>query len=114
VTIAIRSPIIGLVRNPHVAVVGHFLPLTVGIQVLRTGVAMVGVTPRLGVLDQVIAVGIPAIPVVGVGSLRNLVLGRGGVAANRRHFAAAWGKPFPRGPLDGIGKCDGGLRWVDF
>src|SRR5580658_1777461 len=87
VAIAIRSPAIGLVRNPHVAIVGNILPASVGVEVLAAGVVAVGVMPRLRVLNHVIAIAVPKIPVIAGGSIRNFVLRGVAVAANGCHLA---------------------------
>ena len=94
VAVAIRNPTICLVRNPHVAVVRHILPIPVSVQILRSGVATVGVMPGIRTLDHVIAVAIPAIPIVAIWSRRDLVLRGFTVAAHgshisRVHFGAA-------------------------
>src|SRR6202035_2034719 len=85
VAITIRSPAIGFVRNPDIAVVRNILPTTVGIQILGAGVITVGMTIGVGVLDHVIAVAVPAIPVVARRSCGNLVLRGLSIAAHRRH-----------------------------
>ncbi len=88
IAIAIRNPAIWLVGNPHIAVVGNVPPIAVGVQILRSGITAVGVTPGVGAADHVIAVAIPAIPIVTVRGRGDLVL-----RATRRR-RAPW--PFHR------------------
>src|SRR5450755_3472414 len=87
VAITIRNPAIGFVRNPDIAVVRNILPTTVGIQILRAGVITVGMTIGVGVLDRVIAVAVPAIPVVARRSCGNLVLRGLSIATHGRHVS---------------------------
>src|ERR1035441_8874739 len=88
-TVAIRNPSIWFVRNPDVAVVGLILPITIRVQVLRSRVAAVGMAPRTGVADHVVAIAVPLIPGVAIRSRGNLVLRGISVPANRGHLAAA-------------------------
>src|ERR1051326_4678019 len=67
VAVPIRSPVIRLVRNPHVAVIWNVLPSAVRVQILRSGVATVGVTPGVRVANDVITIAIPAVPIVAIG-----------------------------------------------
>src|SRR5215469_6794800 len=45
VSVAIRSPLTRLIGIPNVAVIVDVAPLTVGIEILRTGVIAIGVVP---------------------------------------------------------------------
>src|SRR5450631_253334 len=88
VAVAIRSPALGLVGNPHIAVVRDVLPTAVGVQILRSGVVVIRVMPGAGVADHVIAVAVPLIPSVAIGSRRDLVLRGIGVAPHGRHVSS--------------------------
>jgi len=43
VAIAVRNPSLRLIRNPDLSVVGRILPFTVGVEILRSNVILVGV-----------------------------------------------------------------------
>src|ERR1700722_9760179 len=100
VAVAVRSPAFRLVRHPNIAVVGNVLPIAVSIQILTAGVIAIGVVPRLRVANQVIAIAVPAIPVVALGSSGNFVLRGIGVATDRGHVAVMnFGAALRRGNL---------------
>src|SRR5579863_2488361 len=87
VAVTIGSPVRGLVRNPHIAVVRYVFPAPVRVEILGAGVVAIGVLPRAGVADHVVAVAVPCIPLVAIRSGGNLVLRGTAVAAHRRHFS---------------------------
>src|SRR4029077_19097731 len=57
--ISIRSPVRSLRRNPHLTVVGHFGPRAVTVQIFRSGVVAVCVSPAGGILNSLIAIVVP-------------------------------------------------------
>ena len=85
--ITIWNPAVWLIRHPDVAIVRHIPPIAVRIKVLRSGVVVIGVPPGTGIANQVIAIAIPAVPVVAIRSLGNLILRRLGIAAHRSHIS---------------------------
>jgi hypothetical protein len=100
VAIAIRNPSHRLIRNPDIAIVRLVLPTSVGVQIFGSGVVAVGVLPRLRGVNHVITVAVPAVPIVAVRSVGNLVLSLLSGSANRRHFAfLQFGDTLRRGNL---------------
>src|ERR1700692_4612483 len=87
VAVTIRNPASRLIRNPDLTIVRLVLPPSVGIQIFRAGVVAIGVTPRLRTVNHVVAITVPAVPIVAIGSLRNLILGFLSASANGRHLA---------------------------
>ena len=55
---------------------------------MGAGVAPVRMAPRIGILNQMVPITIPLIPIVAIGCRCNLVLRLIGVAANGRHVAS--------------------------
>src|SRR5262249_1547699 len=70
----IRRPGGLLIWLPDVAVTWHINPAAVGIQVMGACVIRIGLPPSVGVLDQVVAVLVPAIPIGARRRFGNLVL----------------------------------------
>src|SRR5262245_51364884 len=70
----IRGPGDLLIRLPHFAVTGDIDPVPVSVQVLRTGVIGISPLPRGSVLNHVVAIFVPAVPVISGGRADNLVL----------------------------------------
>src|SRR5580658_3219992 len=83
--IAIGSPAIRLIRHPDLSVVWRVFPGSVGVQVFRPDVILIGVMPRGRLVNHVVAFAVPAIPIVRIGSGADLVLRIGAGTAHRRH-----------------------------
>ena len=62
VAVAVWSPAIGLIRHPDIAVVWGVLPSSVGIQIFRANVILVGMLPRSRFVNHAIAFDVPADP----------------------------------------------------
>src|SRR6266571_4102506 len=56
-----------LIRLPHVAIAWDVNPMAVSIQIVGTGVIAIGMSPARGIADHVIAISIPAVPVIVLG-----------------------------------------------
>src|SRR5258708_5513589 len=87
ITITVWNPISRLVRHPNLSVVRLVFPASVGIQVFRASVVLIGMIPRLRAVDHVVAVAVPAVPIVADGSFRDFVLCFFGASTDRRHLA---------------------------
>ena len=74
VAIAIRSPTLRLIRHPDLTVVGRVFPGSVRVQILRSDVILVSVAPRRGLVNHVVALAVPAVPVIALWSRSDLVL----------------------------------------
>ncbi len=99
VAIAVWNPAIRLVRHPDLTVVGGVFPFSIGIQVFGADVILVGMLPGGRFVDHAVAVGVPAIPIVALGSGTDLVL------AHRRRSRA----PSPS-HQPSLGQCPAALR----
>src|SRR6185312_11987331 len=74
-SIMVRGPGCILIGLPHPAVAGNENPMTVAIKVLRAGVVRIGSMPALRVLNNVVAIFVPVVPIISAGSVTHFVLG---------------------------------------
>lgn len=92
--VAIRSPARRLRWTPHWTIIRNLRPRSVTIEVFRSHVIIVRVLPRFRIVDHVVAIRIPLIPVIPCRGVANLVLRIGARTLNRdelslRHARAA-------------------------
>src|ERR1035441_6873018 len=65
VAIAVRSPVrVRFRRPPHLTVIGNFRPGAVVVEIFGSYVVVVGVSPRCRMADNVVAIGVPLVPVI--------------------------------------------------
>src|SRR6266496_376684 len=74
-TVAIGRPVGIHVRRPHRAVVRDRSPVAVGIQIFAANVVAVGMAPTVGILNEIVAIAVPAVPVVAGGRIGDFVRG---------------------------------------
>src|SRR5580700_6968327 len=72
--VTIRSPVIGHVWTPHFTVIGNFRPGAMIVEIFRSHVIVVGTSPRCRIADNVVAIGVPLIPVIPCRRFADLVL----------------------------------------
>src|SRR6202165_3042100 len=72
--VAIRSPVIRHVWTPHLTVVRNFGPSTVIVQIFGAHVVVIGASPRCRIADNVVAIGVPLVPVIPCRRFADLVL----------------------------------------
>src|ERR1700693_1318144 len=85
VAVTIRSPVIRLIRHPHLTVIRRVLPTSVRVQIFRPYVILIRVVPGIRIVDHAVAVAIPPVPVVALGSRSNFVARIGAGSAHRCH-----------------------------
>src|SRR5207247_11126266 len=74
-TLAVGRPVRICVRRPDIVVAGHIGPAPIAIEIVRPGVIAVGITPALCMLDGLVWILIPAVPIIVSWCSRYMVLG---------------------------------------
>src|SRR6185312_13409252 len=74
-SVVVGGPGCILIGLPHRAIAGNENPMTVAIKVLRAGVVRIGSMPALRVLNHVVAIFVPVVPIISAGSVIHFVLG---------------------------------------
>src|ERR1039458_5426327 len=75
VAIAIRSPVRVRFRwPPHLTVIGNFRPGSVVVEIFGSYVVVVGASARCRMADNVVAIGVPLVPVIPCRCFADLVL----------------------------------------
>src|SRR3984893_14692090 len=72
--VPIRSPVIRHVWTPHLAVLGNIRPGAMVVEIFGAHIVVIGVSPRSRIADNIVAIGIPLIPVIPCRRFGNLVL----------------------------------------
>src|ERR1700674_892181 len=72
--ITIRRPVICHVWTPHLTVVRNFRPGAVIVEIFRSHVVIVSAPPRRRIANDVVAIGVPLIPVIPCRRFADLVL----------------------------------------
>ena len=75
VAIAIRSPVRVRFRwPPHLTVIGNFRPGAVVVEIFGSNVVIVGLPARCRIADDVVAIGVPLVPIIAGRGFADLVL----------------------------------------
>src|SRR5450631_3007970 len=72
--VAIRSPAGFHVWTPHLTVIRNFRPGAVAVEIFGSHVVVVSVSPRYRIADDVVAIGVPLVPVIPGRCFADLVL----------------------------------------
>src|SRR3989442_64809 len=73
--LTVGRPVRIYIRRPDIVVAGHIGPVSIAVEIVRTRVIAVGITPALCLLDNPISILIPAVPIIVSWGSRHMVLG---------------------------------------
>src|SRR6266404_5111645 len=72
--VAIRRPIIRHIRTPHLTVIRNVRPGAMIVEIFGTYVVVVSASPRCRIADDIVAIGVPLVPVIPCRRFADLVL----------------------------------------